>query len=175
MKTFQDFSPYNGLHWEPKQSYYHVSPSNFLTTMPENFREDLQLYSNTKKNSKQFSLHLLASKFFCLPHRALCACLWWFVTWFKHIKATLIWTASRRQLFHLQWIASHFLQDRFNELHGWHQMVYLRDGYSRLEKAPKASKYYNFWGSQQAKREMNIREVLDLGPVLQKKSVNRGH
>lgn len=50
-------------------------------------------------------------------------------------------------------------------------MVYLRDGYSRLEKAPKASKYYNFWGSQQGKREMNIREVLDLRPVLR----IRGH
>lgn len=54
-------------------------------------------------------------------------------------------------------------------------MVYLRDGYSRLEKAPKASKYYNFWGSQLGKREMNIREVLDLGPVLWNKSVTRGH
>lgn len=132
---------------------------------------DLQLWSNTKKNNKQFSLHLRASKFFCLPHRPLiffgCACLWRFVTWFKHIKSTLIWTAGRRQLFHLQCIAAHFLQDRFNELHGWHQMVYLGDGYSRLEKALKASKYYNFWGSQQGRREMNIREVLDLRPVLQ--------
>lgn len=54
-------------------------------------------------------------------------------------------------------------------------MVYLRDGYSRLEKAPKASKYYHFWGSQQGKREMNIREVLDLGLLLWKKSVTRGH